>query len=113
MPGDNRSILPRALLMAPHFDPRVRHLRIFSPALGVEKGCYIYLPPEVQRNRALRVPSLYLLRGHEREWINGAEDSSRGGRTLIDVYETLRASGQIGPLILVFPGISSDDNHLS
>ncbi|MBC8077191.1 MAG: esterase, partial [Chloroflexales bacterium] len=97
---------------APAYDPRARHLRVFSQALGVEKGCYVFVPPELKRDAALRVPSLYLFRGHEREWVNPSEDASRGGRTVIDTYLELRARDAIGPMILVFPGISSDDNHI-
>jgi hypothetical protein len=97
---------------APAYDPRARHLRVFSSALGVEKGCYIFVPPELRRDPALRVPSLYLFRGHEREWVNPSEDGSRAGRTVIDTYLDLRARDAIGPMILVFPGISSDDNHI-
>ncbi|NNJ11791.1 esterase [Chloroflexales bacterium ZM16-3] len=93
---------------SPH-DPRARLLRFPSPALGVARGAYIYLPPEyAQADR--RFPALYLLRGHEREWVNPHEDDSRGGTTVIDVYERLRAADLIGPMILVMPGMSSDDN---
>ena len=102
----------RRARLIPIYDPRARHLRIFSAALGVEKGSYIFVPPELKRDAALRVPSLYLFRGHEREWINPVEDSTRGGRTVIDTYLELRARNEIGPMILVFPGISSDDNHI-
>ncbi|MBK7201216.1 alpha/beta hydrolase-fold protein [Candidatus Amarolinea dominans] len=56
---------------------------------------------------------LYLFRGHEREWVNPAEDMSRGNRNVIDVYEELVAAGAIGPMVLVFPGISSNDNVYS
>jgi esterase/lipase superfamily enzyme len=52
---------------------------------------------------------LYLFRGHEREWVNLHEDSSRGGRSIVDVYLELYQTGQIGRMILVCPGISSDD----
>ena len=97
---------------APMYDSRLSHLRVWSSALGIEKSCYVYVPPDVQRDGVLRVPSLYLLRGHEREWVNRLEDGTRGGRTVLDVYEDLRVRGAVGPLILVFPGISSDDNRL-
>jgi dienelactone hydrolase len=49
---------------------------------------------------------------HEREWINPHEDATRAGTNVIDVYERLRAAGQVGPLLLVFPGMSSDDNRV-
>lgn len=107
-----RSTTLQVVDMTTNYDPRVQFVRIRSKALATVKGCYIYLPPEVRHNPALRVPSVYLLRGHEREWVNGAEDGSRDGRTVIDVYESLRGAGRVGPLIMVFPGLSSDDNHL-
>jgi S-formylglutathione hydrolase FrmB len=72
----------------------------------------VYTPPTYRSNRQ-RLPVLYLFRGHENEWINPHQDSSRQGRTVIDVYEELMQEGRVGPMILVFPGISSDDNSLS
>jgi S-formylglutathione hydrolase FrmB len=52
---------------------------------------------------------LYLLRGHEREWLHVDEDGSRHGLNVLDVYERLLYKGQVGPMILVMPGITSDD----
>lgn len=94
----------------PVFDRRCRRVTFFSPALGIEKGFYIFIPPDV--DDSARAPSLYLLRGHEREWINPNEDTSRGGKNVVDVYERLRAAGHVGPMILVFPGMTSDDNRV-
>ncbi len=93
-------------------DPRARLVRLRSRLLGVTKRFYVYLPPEYAVERRRRFPALFLLRGHEREWINPHEDQSRGGTTAIDVYERLRASGAVGPLILVMPGLASDDNRI-
>lgn len=90
------------------YDPRVERVTFASQALGVERTFYLYLPPEARADEAARFPSLYLLRGHEREWINKGEDQSRRGqRNVIDVYEELRAAGAIGPMVLVFPGMTS------
>jgi len=80
--------------------------------LGIEKSFYIYLPPSDDSTTETRFPVLYLFRGHEKEWVNPREDASRQGETVIDVYEELLAAGEIGPMILVFPGISSDDNSV-
>jgi S-formylglutathione hydrolase FrmB len=91
-------------------DRRATALTVASAALGIEKLCYAYVPPEAAQGQ--RLPALYLLRGHEREWVNPHEDDSRGGLTAIDVYERLRHTGAIGPLILVMPGLSSDDNAI-
>lgn len=94
------------------YDPRALPVHFFSQVLGVLKRYYIYLPPEYAAGTQ-RFPVLYLLRGHEREWVNPHEDTSRGGQTVIDVYAAARAAGAVGPLILVMPGIASDDNHLT
>lgn len=86
-------------------------MRLRSRVLGVTKRFFVYVPPEYASARRRRFPTLYLLRGHEREWINRCEEAGRG-QTVIDVYERLRASGAVGPLILVMPGLSSDDNRI-
>lgn len=91
------------------YDPRVSSLQFHSHTLGVARGLYIYLPPEYQAAPSRRFPAVYLLRGHEREWVNPREDDTRQG-TVVDVYEHLRAAGAVGPMILVMPGMSSDDN---
>lgn len=96
----------------PIYDPRAAPVRFFSAILGVEKCYYVYLPPEYA-DTTRRFPVLYLLRGHEREWINPDEDSSRAGRTIIDIYEQLHTAGRVGPLLLVMPSMASDDNHIS
>ena len=94
------------------FDARVTKVTLNSTVLAVEKSFYIYLPPEYESAAESRYPVLYLFRGHEKEWVNPAEDPSRQGETVIDVYEELFAAGEVGPMILGFPGISSDDNSV-
>lgn len=91
-------------------DPRVETLRIDSVALGLEKVVYVYTPPGYDPAREAGYPVLYLFRGHEREWINDQEDASRGDNNVIDVYEGLLEAGEVGEMILVFPGVSSADN---
>lgn len=95
------------------YDPRVQRVQLLSRALGIRKTFFIYVPPEAASQPAARYPVLYLFRGHEREWVNPAEDVSRGNRNVIDVYEELLNTGAIGPMVLVFPGISSNDNVYS
>lgn len=92
-------------------DPRVQTIIIRSTALGIPKRFFVYTPPGFKRTKS-SLPALYLFRGHEREWVNPREDGSRQGRTVIDVYEELLTAGAVGPMLLVFPGISSDDNTL-
>ena len=95
----------------PLLDSRVHRVTIRSHALGILKSFYIYTPPDYDPDGA-RLPTLYLFRGHEREWVNPVEDTSRGGRTVIDVYLDLLDVGAVGRMLLVFPGISSDDNRV-
>lgn len=90
------------------FDSRVLRVTWHSPSLEVSKRLHIYLPAGYAATKE-RYPVLYLLRGHEREWINVEEDASRRGRSTIDVYERLLAAGSIGPMILVMPSLTSDD----
>jgi hypothetical protein len=97
-------------LSAPVYDPRCRRAAFFSAALGFRKSFYVYVPPGLGIHE--RAPALYLLRGHEREWVNKREDATRGGRNIIDIYEQLHAAGQVGPIILIFPGLASDDNRV-
>jgi enterochelin esterase-like enzyme len=95
-------------------DPRARRITIQSAALGVDKNFYVALPPGYSSaaNNRERYPTLYLFRGHEREWVHRQQDHSRHGRTVIDVYRDLLEDGKVGPLILVFPGTSSDNNRI-
>ena len=90
------------------YDRRAQVVTSYSPTLGVAKRLHIYLPPGYAESHQ-RYPVVYLLRGHEREWLNIEEDTSRHGLNVIDVYERLFQAGQVGPLILVMPGLTSDD----
>jgi predicted alpha/beta superfamily hydrolase len=96
----------------PSIDPRASSVRFHSHILGVPRRLYVYLPPEYTASPRRRFPALYLLRGHEREWVNRSEDESRGDTTVIDVYERLRAANAVGPMLLVMPGLASDDNAI-
>jgi hypothetical protein len=106
VPRRTETLLP----IPPVYDPRARLITFFSAALGIFKSFYIYIPPDLRADQ--RVPALYFLRGHEREWVNPHEDPTRGGTNVIDIYERLRAAGAVGPLLLVFPNMASDDNHV-
>ncbi len=95
------------------YDTRAQKIRLETTVLGVPKEFYVYTPPGYEQSPTRRYPVLYLFRGHEKEWINKFEDGTRGGRNVIDVYETLLAAGDVGPMLLVFPGISSNNNAIS
>lgn len=100
----------RSIPIVPIYDERVQYVTFMSKALGVTKHFYIYVPSDLCAGQ--RAPAVYLLRGHEREWVNPQEDDTRGETNIIDVYERLRRNGKVEPLILVFPGMSSDDNRV-
>lgn len=94
------------------FDPRAEVIDSDSAILGLRRRFYVYTPSGYTTGTE-RLPVIYLFRGHEREWINAKEDSTRDGKTVIDVYEDLLLNKEVGPLILVFPGVASDDNRWS
>ncbi len=88
-------------------------LRSFhSAALGIVKPFNVYLPQGYDTSTE-RYPVIYLFRGHEREWANPVEDGSRQGRTVKDDADALAASGAMGNVILVMPGMSSADNAVA
>ena len=87
----------------------IKHVGIRSRVLGLVKRYYVYLPPGYRATR-LRFPVLYLFRGHEREWVNPYEDSSRAGKTIADILDPLIHQQKIRPMIAVMPGLCSDDN---
>ncbi|MCX6138177.1 MAG: alpha/beta hydrolase-fold protein [Ignavibacteriales bacterium] len=88
---------------------RIELKTIYSPTLGITKNYNIYLPEGYDQSTD-RYPVVYLFRGHEREWANGYEDDSRGGRNIKNVADALVSAGSMGKMILVMPGLSSTDN---
>jgi S-formylglutathione hydrolase FrmB len=88
---------------------RVERVTFFSQALGINKSVNVYLPPGYGVQGEY-YPVVYLFRGHEREWVNRDEEASRRGRNIQDIADELYAKGLIGKMILVMPGLSSDDN---
>lgn len=92
----------------------LKHVVHRSRVLGINKSFYVYLPAiHGSPWGGGRFPVVYLFRGHQREWINPRQDGSRRGRTVLDAYEDLLQHGRMGPVVLVFPGISSDDNTVN
>ncbi len=110
--GPGPTPTPDPALVNP-YDARVQRVQHLSRSLGIPKTFFLYVPPRAAEHPEERYPVLYLFRGHEREWINPSEDLARGDRNVIDVYEELLAQGKIGPMVLVFPGIASNDNVYS
>jgi predicted alpha/beta superfamily hydrolase len=88
---------------------RIELKTLYSPSLGITKNYNIYLP-EGYDSSSNRYPVVYLFRGHEREWANGYEDDSRGGKNIKDVADALVVAGAMGKMILVMPGLSSTDD---
>ena len=108
----NATVANWADLCVAVYDTRAEKVRLETTALGVPKEFYVYTPPGYAASPTRRYPVLFLFRGHEKEWINKNEDGTRGRKNVIDVYEDLLAAGTVGPMILVFPGISSNDNSV-
>lgn len=102
----------KPILVARHAR-RLRRVVHRSTILRTEKIFHVYLPDGTLTARGRRYPVVYFFRGHEDEWVNPTQDPSRRRRTVIDVYEELVRLGKVGPMVLVFPGIASSDNHVS
>jgi len=83
---------------------------LVSDALGIAKCYYVYEAPGLKS--ADEVPVLYLFRGHEREWVNMKEDSSRKRSTAIQDLDELIVQGALPPLVAVMPGLNSSNNHV-
>ncbi len=80
-----------------------------SEVLDTRKPYYVYEAPGVRE--AARPPLIVLLRGHEREWVNIAEDDTRK-RTSIEDLDRLIQLGFLPPVRAVMPGLNSVDNHV-
>ena len=102
----------KPVLVARH-GRRLRRVAHRSRMLACEKIFHVYLPDGTLSARGKRYPVIYFFRGHEDEWVNPVQDHSRRRLTVIDVYEELLRLGKVGPMVLVFPGIASADNHVS
>ena len=66
----------------------------------------IYLPPGYDQSTE-RYPVVYLFRGAAGEWLDGAQDASRGGRNIQNITDTLIALNMMGGVILVMPGFTA------
>lgn len=88
---------------------RVERRNFFSPALGVTKNYYLYLPAGYD-NSTERYPVAYFLKGHESEWFDPTLRGRAGGRALQHVVDDLTATGQIGKMIIVCPSTASEDH---
>lgn len=81
-----------------------------SKALGINKSFYVYEPPGFHKKTEL--PLLYLFRGHEREWVNINEDSSRQHATAIEDIDKAITLNMIPPVLVAMPGLNSSNNHV-
>lgn len=88
---------------------KVEAVTLTDNHLGVSKTFKVYVPAGYPGDGPY--PVLYLFRGTVDEWLNPQQDSSRQGRTAVSVYEDLRRRQQVGPMILVFMGLGSDDGR--
>lgn len=90
---------------------RVTKGQFFSTSLGIEKTYRIYLPPGYAESNQ-RYPVVYLFRGHEDEWFNPGQDDTRGGSSVEDLANELIGNGEIGEMIIVGVGLTSEDNQI-
>ncbi len=81
-----------------------------SDHLGIRKPYYVYEPPDCSTLQTL--PIAYLFRGHQREWVNAKEDTSRSMSTAIEDVDKAISLGMIPPVLLVMPGLNSSNNHV-
>jgi S-formylglutathione hydrolase FrmB len=88
---------------------KVETMTLTDTRLGIAKAFKVYLPSGYPADGPY--PVLYLFRGTSDEWLNPQQDSSRQGRTAVSVYEDLRRRQAVGPMILVFMGLGSDDGR--
>ncbi len=89
---------------------RLRSYKLYSRHLRYVKSFYVYEPAGLAS--LTQVPVLYLFRGHEREWVNIREDSSRHSSTAIEDIDLLIERQTLPPLIVVMPGLTSNNNHI-
>jgi S-formylglutathione hydrolase FrmB len=82
-----------------------------SAALASRRKVYVYLPPGYDQGEG-RYPVVYLLRGHEFEWLDNVSSASRKGRNAALIADDLIMSGRMPPLILVMPPLSSLNKEL-
>ncbi len=83
---------------------------VSSKQLGIRKPYYVYEPPDCSALQ--NIPMVYLFRGHQREWVNLEEDSSRSTSTAIEDIDKAISLGLIPPVLLVMPGLNSSNNHV-
>ncbi len=80
--------------------------RLPSAALGLSKPFYVYTPPEPA------TALLWLFRGHEREYVNFNEDTSRRRTTAIEDLDRQIHAGTLPPVMAILPGLNSANNHV-
>ena len=67
---------------------------------GEQVSCYVSLPPEYDLQPQRRFPVLY--------WLHGMGGGSAGVTQVAQRYQTAMRTGQLPPLIMVFPnGLSA------
>ncbi|MFC2123845.1 alpha/beta hydrolase [Bacteroidota bacterium] len=80
---------------------RIEKVTFFSSSLGVEKSFNIYLPGGYDDCND-RYPVVYLNRGGEDEWVKN---------NIKDLVDRKISTGEVGKMILVFPGLTYEGNR--
>jgi len=85
------------------------HMRHFkSRVLGTRKPYYVYQTANWNPSEPFLL--IWLFRGHEREWVNFREDSSRLESTAIQDLDALNIRKIVPPAIAIMPGLTSTNN---
>ncbi len=108
----NRRFTVAWTILAPFFAASLGHTqesRIelhthYSSILSMDKSFNVFLPPGYDQESD-RYPVIYLLRGHESEWVNSSQDGSRRGN-IKTVADSLYSRGAIGKMIFIMPGLT-------
>lgn len=89
--------------LSPVVSGRVEKVTFYSQSLKTEKSLNIYLPPGYDQSQEV-YPVVYICRGGEDEWLNRT--------SIIEQVEKKIEDGEMGKLILVFPGLTYEGNRM-
>ena len=92
-----------SVILTANPDGRVEKVTFFSQSLQVEKSFNSYLPKGYDQS-AERYPVVYICRGGEDEWLNLTK--------IVEQIDKKIEDGEIGKLILVFPGLTYEGNRM-
>ena len=74
----------------------------YSKVTGKWRRCFVYMPPDYDKNARGRYPVLYLLHG----WGENEEDWSKQGRVDL-MMDNLLAAGKVKPMLIVMDNLNA------